>query len=580
VIIDDDVKQLEEDKIEAIMNNLSTCTDETLDFMSKPSTCGSPGFATRFDSYSEDEYQRRQRTKYESDNQLCRELSKSIITLSSCSNELSQIANVLSCCRQETTCLDGNHDVDNLANDDSIYRGSNNKEPNIISLLRHLEESLCDVEDRVNLFKGIVNQENEALCEIERNVLRLPNSEEPMICLKEVSEYQYSRIALIHDHLEQNPTEISEYSKHEIDSKENFVPTRCSVILNSDKRIETINSPHQRSRKSANMRGSPGLCLSQDLGKCLVGNDVYRMESSRKDVSISSFPSDEDDDGHERKRGTTANLKNGHERMKKLNRNGTHSSGDEDCIDDRYDVNCTQESDRESLQNSLADPMLLRQQRKKQLRTPEQPPSEVQSHTKQIRRVSEPNALKKKVHPIAVATSSSVQRMVGQSIESKRSQNDLFSLFRVPLIEHAELTEIPTTMRGRICVPVLNDALFDILKVCLDHYQHHDYATNNNSSEGHYQNTNSSYPRHGSRKKDVNRGNTYDDGRSKQQQKIVITEQELRTSCAFFRTGESSARSILLVLRALGRLQQVPSKKTDQILYSMIVSYESSMTIS
>ena len=39
-----------------------------------------------------------------------------------------------------------------------------------------------------------------------------------------------------------------------------------------------------------------------------------------------------------------------------------------------------------------------------------------------------------------------------------------------------------------------------------------------------------------------------------------VEEQELRQSCSFFRTGESTARSILLILRTLGRLQQIPAK--------------------
>jgi hypothetical protein len=48
----------------------------------------------------------------------------------------------------------------------------------------------------------------------------------------------------------------------------------------------------------------------------------------------------------------------------------------------------------------------------------------------------------------------------------------------------------------------------------------------------------------------------------------IVTEQELRKQCAFFRQGEATARSILSTLRALQRLQQVPHK--TQILYTLV----------
>ena len=45
-----------------------------------------------------------------------------------------------------------------------------------------------------------------------------------------------------------------------------------------------------------------------------------------------------------------------------------------------------------------------------------------------------------------------------------------------------------------------------------------------------------------------------------------VSEQELRQSCAFFLRGESSARTILLIIRSLNRLKQMPSK-AGQVVY-------------
>ena len=52
-----------------------------------------------------------------------------------------------------------------------------------------------------------------------------------------------------------------------------------------------------------------------------------------------------------------------------------------------------------------------------------------------------------------------------------------------------------------------------------------------------------------------------------QDELLTCSEQEMRQSCAFFHAGESSARSILMILRKLGRIKQIPSGN-GEIVYA------------
>lgn len=97
-----------------------------------------------------------------------------------------------------------------------------------------------------------------------------------------------------------------------------------------------------------------------------------------------------------------------------------------------------------------------------------------------------------------------------------------------------ELEQIPRTTRGRISLYVLNDALSDIAAHCRRR------ARKKTKSHSPFSSSPPPYP--------------VDDCAMR------VEEQELRQSCSFFRTGESTARSILLILRTLGRLQQIPAK--------------------
>jgi hypothetical protein len=98
------------------------------------------------------------------------------------------------------------------------------------------------------------------------------------------------------------------------------------------------------------------------------------------------------------------------------------------------------------------------------------------------------------------------------------------------LVTEAELGAVSKTIRGRITLAVVNDALVDIERACLRKQQQRRTRSFHNSSDD---------------------------------QQWVVSEQDLRQTCAFFRSGESTARAILLLLRSLKRLKQIPGKHSE-----------------
>ena len=62
----------------------------------------------------------------------------------------------------------------------------------------------------------------------------------------------------------------------------------------------------------------------------------------------------------------------------------------------------------------------------------------------------------------------------------------------------------------------------------------------------------------------LNRGSDDDENDSPA---LVLTEQELRQGCAFFRSGEATARSLLLILCAVHRLKQQRGGKNGLVYY-------------
>jgi hypothetical protein len=128
-----------------------------------------------------------------------------------------------------------------------------------------------------------------------------------------------------------------------------------------------------------------------------------------------------------------------------------------------------------------------------------------------------------------VATTASSQAYVNPYIQYTR-----VSLKRITL---NELQSIPRTIRGRISHTVLSEALVEIETVCRDKYAHY------------------------------KRPAWWED---EPWEHPWVSEQDLRKSCAFFRSGESTARAILLLLRNLHRLKQVPAKNLE-IIYILSV---------
>jgi hypothetical protein len=119
-------------------------------------------------------------------------------------------------------------------------------------------------------------------------------------------------------------------------------------------------------------------------------------------------------------------------------------------------------------------------------------------------------------------------------------------------VTQSEWNTVSRTIRGRITLAVVNDALRDIERVFQKKY-----AVLSHKSRKH----------HGP------------PGQMELQQKLLnshrelqveehgenpwVSEQDLRQCCAFFRNGESTARAILLIIRTLRRLKQVPAKNSE-----------------
>jgi hypothetical protein len=119
------------------------------------------------------------------------------------------------------------------------------------------------------------------------------------------------------------------------------------------------------------------------------------------------------------------------------------------------------------------------------------------------------------------------------------------------VVSRDELEAIPRTCRGRISLSVVNDALRDIASL-------HVKKNNNKRTWIGNSHTGISQSKHSFVSSNANASTKENVGHP--EANFVISEQELRQSCSFFRSGESTARSILLILRTLGRLKQVPAK--------------------
>lgn len=122
------------------------------------------------------------------------------------------------------------------------------------------------------------------------------------------------------------------------------------------------------------------------------------------------------------------------------------------------------------------------------------------------------------------------------------------STIRMQLISSDELLAVARTVRGRITLAVLNDAVRDIERVCVEKYD----ILQGKRLRHHYRKY---WMLHRALEVEELHG-----------QEPWVSEQDLRNACAFFRSGEATARSILAILRTLRRLKQVPGRNS-QVTY-------------
>lgn len=138
------------------------------------------------------------------------------------------------------------------------------------------------------------------------------------------------------------------------------------------------------------------------------------------------------------------------------------------------------------------------------------------------------------------------------------------SIVTLQQITEAELHGVSKAIRGRLSLSVLNDALRDI--ECAIQNKYSILARQGPLSNKNHHNI----PGDKKYKKCIQ----YQQMLAQHRDLLVdehcdqpwISEQDLRDSCAFFRSGESTARATLHVLRSLKRLKQV-SGKHSQVTY-------------
>jgi hypothetical protein len=128
------------------------------------------------------------------------------------------------------------------------------------------------------------------------------------------------------------------------------------------------------------------------------------------------------------------------------------------------------------------------------------------------------------------------------SMDPRSTQSPAHHQIHLRRVTRADLQSLPRTVRGRISLSVVNDAVVEIEYVCRT--KHTLLARN--------------------RRKQLQ----HTISQTTEEEPSVepwVSEQELRQSCAFFRSGESTARAVLSILRSLNRLKQLPSKNGDII---------------
>ena len=126
-----------------------------------------------------------------------------------------------------------------------------------------------------------------------------------------------------------------------------------------------------------------------------------------------------------------------------------------------------------------------------------------------------------------------------------RENPTLVASICLPLITPDEFHSLSTNIRGRITLAVVNDSLLDIQRVCNKKYAQlsRQVTPGKELSNVHREHIDVAVLEHG--------------------KYPWVSEQDLRQTCAFFRSGESTARAILAILRSLRRIKQVPGRNSE-----------------
>jgi hypothetical protein len=147
------------------------------------------------------------------------------------------------------------------------------------------------------------------------------------------------------------------------------------------------------------------------------------------------------------------------------------------------------------------------------------------------------------------------------SFRDGRSSGRRFSMAH---ITEDDLKHIPRTTRGHISLSAINDALDQVHSFARRKFARIDRERRAKSQIYKYDSGRKLKPREGDL---LGRGTGDDDDENDGSSALVLTEQELRQACAFFRSGEATARSLLLILCAVHRLKQARGGKNGLVYY-------------
>ena len=114
---------------------------------------------------------------------------------------------------------------------------------------------------------------------------------------------------------------------------------------------------------------------------------------------------------------------------------------------------------------------------------------------------------------------------------------------KLDLITQEEFLRVPRATRAHISRALANEAVLDIERT----FQEKEMLRLKNK-----------------RKRAIYTWNKGED----EEQALTCSEQEMRSNCAFFRSGESSARGVLMILRHLNRIKQIHTGN-GQIVYAL-----------